>query len=121
MELREWLAIAMFASFIVLIFTGFPVAWVLGGLAVLFTALAIIADTVSSLSRFLSPISVSLARVKKIPAVPVQPATTSRHANESALMATGRGKATTLEVIHGGRRDIQEVAEHLLFCGNRLR
>ena len=44
MELREWLAIAMFASFIVLIFTGFPVAWVLGGLAVLFTALAIIAE-----------------------------------------------------------------------------
>jgi len=43
-ELREWLAIAMFASFIVLIFTGFPVAWVLGGLAVLFTALGIIAE-----------------------------------------------------------------------------
>lgn len=44
MELREWLAIAMFVSFIALIFTGFPVAWVLGGLAVLFTALAIIAE-----------------------------------------------------------------------------
>jgi len=43
-ELREWLAVAMFVSFIALIFTGFPVAWVLGGLAVVFTALAIIAE-----------------------------------------------------------------------------
>jgi len=34
----------MFLSFILLIFTGFPVAWVLGGLAVLFTALGIIAQ-----------------------------------------------------------------------------
>jgi tripartite ATP-independent transporter DctM subunit len=40
----EWLSIAMFMSFILLIFTGFPVAWVLGGLAVLFTALGIIAQ-----------------------------------------------------------------------------
>ncbi len=38
----EMLALAMFASFITLILTGFPVAWVLGGLAVLFTALAIV-------------------------------------------------------------------------------
>ena len=44
METREWLAIAMFASFIALIFTGFPVAWVLGGLAIFFTALGIIAE-----------------------------------------------------------------------------
>ncbi len=44
MEAREVLAIAMFTGFIGLIFTGFPVAWVLGGLAVLFTALAIIAQ-----------------------------------------------------------------------------
>jgi tripartite ATP-independent transporter DctM subunit len=43
-ELREWLAIAMFVAFIGLIFTGFPVAWVLGGLAVFFTAVAIIAE-----------------------------------------------------------------------------
>ena len=42
MEAREFLAIAMFALFIGLIFTGFPVAWVLGGLAVLFTAIAIV-------------------------------------------------------------------------------
>ena len=42
MEAREFLAMAMFVLFIGLIFTGFPVAWVLGGLAVLFTAIAII-------------------------------------------------------------------------------
>ncbi len=41
---NEWLAVAMFAAFITLIFTGYPVAWVLGGLAVLFTALAIIME-----------------------------------------------------------------------------
>jgi tripartite ATP-independent transporter DctM subunit len=40
---QSFLAILMFVSFIGLIFTGFPVAWVLGGLAVLFTALGIIA------------------------------------------------------------------------------
>jgi len=32
----------MFVLFIALIMTGFPVGWVLGGLAVLFTALAIV-------------------------------------------------------------------------------
>ena len=42
MSVREWLAVAMFASFILAILTGFPVAWVLGGIAVLFTAIAII-------------------------------------------------------------------------------
>jgi tripartite ATP-independent transporter DctM subunit len=35
------LSILMFVAFICLIFTGFPVAWVLGGLAILFTALGI--------------------------------------------------------------------------------
>ncbi len=39
---REWLAVAMFAAFILGILSGFPVAWVLGGVAVLFTALAIV-------------------------------------------------------------------------------
>jgi len=39
---NEVLALALFASFIVLVFTGFPVAWILGGLAVLFTAVAIV-------------------------------------------------------------------------------
>ena len=41
---QELLVIAMFAAFIGLIFSGFPVAWVLGGLAVFFTALAIILE-----------------------------------------------------------------------------
>lgn len=41
---NEILALAMFASFMVLVFTGFPVAWILGGLAVVFTALAIVLE-----------------------------------------------------------------------------
>jgi tripartite ATP-independent transporter DctM subunit len=41
---NEILALLMFASFIALVFTGFPVAWLLGGLAVLFTAFAIILE-----------------------------------------------------------------------------
>lgn len=44
LEFSEFLAILMFIAFIGLIFTGYPVAWVLGGLAVLFTAIGIIAD-----------------------------------------------------------------------------
>jgi tripartite ATP-independent transporter DctM subunit len=44
MAVNEMLALAMFASFIALVFTGFPVAWILGGLSVLFTALAIILE-----------------------------------------------------------------------------
>ncbi len=42
MTIREWLAIAMFGAFVLGILGGFPVAWVLGGVAVLFTAIAII-------------------------------------------------------------------------------
>ena len=44
MSIREWLAVAMFASFILGILTGFPVAWVLGGVAIAFTAIAIIVE-----------------------------------------------------------------------------
>jgi tripartite ATP-independent transporter DctM subunit len=44
MPFNEILAIAMFVLFIGLICTGFPVAWVLGGLAMVFTAIAIIAE-----------------------------------------------------------------------------
>ena len=39
---NEIMALAMFLSFIGLVFTGFPVAWILGGLAVLFTAISIV-------------------------------------------------------------------------------
>jgi tripartite ATP-independent transporter DctM subunit len=44
MSVREWLAVAMFGSFMICILCGFPVAWVLGGVAVLFTAIAIIVE-----------------------------------------------------------------------------
>jgi tripartite ATP-independent transporter DctM subunit len=42
MAVNEYLALLMFLGFILSVFTGYPVAWLLGGLAVLFTALAII-------------------------------------------------------------------------------
>ena len=41
----QYLAIALFISFIVLIFTGYPVAWLMGGLAVAFTAISVFSDT----------------------------------------------------------------------------
>lgn len=44
MAANHILALLMFASFISLVFTGFPVAWILGGLSVLFTAFAIILE-----------------------------------------------------------------------------
>ena len=44
MSPNEILAILMFVGFIASVFTGYPVAWLLGGLAVLFTALAIILE-----------------------------------------------------------------------------
>ena len=44
MPINEILAIGMFASFILLVFTGFPVAWILGGLAVLFSAISVILE-----------------------------------------------------------------------------
>ncbi|MEC9134256.1 MAG: TRAP transporter large permease subunit, partial [Pseudomonadota bacterium] len=42
MAANEVLAVLMFVSFIALVFSGFPVAWLLGGLAVIFSALAIV-------------------------------------------------------------------------------
>ena len=44
MAANEILALLMFLSFIVLVFSGFPVAWILGGLAVLFSAIAIVVE-----------------------------------------------------------------------------
>ena len=43
MDLSVILVIAMFAVFIALLFTGFPVAWVLGGTAVIFTVVGLVA------------------------------------------------------------------------------
>jgi tripartite ATP-independent transporter DctM subunit len=45
MEINEVLAILMFVSFIGSLFAGFPVAWTLGGIAVLFAAISIVSDT----------------------------------------------------------------------------
>ena len=44
MSPAEWLSVLMFVAFIGLVFSGYPVAWILGGLAVLFTALGIIME-----------------------------------------------------------------------------
>ncbi len=44
MDINEILVIAMFLSFIALLFTGIPVAWVLGGIGVLFAGIGYLAD-----------------------------------------------------------------------------
>ena len=41
----QYMAIALFASFVVLIFTGYPVAWLMAGLAVIFTLISVMSDT----------------------------------------------------------------------------
>ncbi len=45
MELNELLALAMFGSFIALLLSGFPVGWVLGGVALIFSVLAMGLDS----------------------------------------------------------------------------
>ena len=44
MEFNDYLVIAMFLTFVSLLFTGFPVAWVLGGVAMIFTLVGWAAD-----------------------------------------------------------------------------
>ena len=44
MEFNDYLVIAMFLTFISLLFTGFPVAWVLGGVSVWFTFVGYFTD-----------------------------------------------------------------------------
>jgi TRAP-type mannitol/chloroaromatic compound transport system permease large subunit len=44
MEVNDYLVIAMFLTFITLLFTGFPVAWVLAGVGVLFCGVGYLAD-----------------------------------------------------------------------------
>lgn len=46
MTINEIFVVAMWIAFIALLFTGFPVGWILGGVAVVFAFLAIMADTV---------------------------------------------------------------------------
>ena len=43
-EPEYWLVVAMFVTFIALIFTGFPVAWVLAGVGILFAGVGYITD-----------------------------------------------------------------------------
>jgi len=45
MEFNDYLVIGMFLTFISLLFTGFPVAWVLGGVSVWFTIVGFVSDT----------------------------------------------------------------------------
>ncbi|NBC33732.1 MAG: TRAP transporter large permease subunit [Alphaproteobacteria bacterium] len=45
MNFNEVLALLMFGSFLALLFTGFPIAWLLGGISILFTAITVTADT----------------------------------------------------------------------------
>ncbi|MEJ6593360.1 MAG: TRAP transporter large permease subunit [SAR86 cluster bacterium] len=54
MSAGDVLSVLMFVAFIGLIFSGFPVAWVLGGLAVVFTALGIVAQVDFGLPVFIS-------------------------------------------------------------------
>ncbi len=44
MEFNDYLVIAMFLTFIGLLFTGYPIAWVLGGVACLFTLVGYCSD-----------------------------------------------------------------------------
>ena len=43
-EPEYWLVIAMFATFIALIFTGFPVAWVLAGVGIIYAGVGYVTD-----------------------------------------------------------------------------
>ena len=45
MEFNEILAVVLFVGFILLLFTGFPIAWLLGGYSLLIAAVAIFVDT----------------------------------------------------------------------------
>jgi tripartite ATP-independent transporter DctM subunit len=45
LEPENWLVIGMFVTFILLLFTGFPVAWVLAGTGILFAGIATLTDT----------------------------------------------------------------------------
>lgn len=44
MEVSDYLVVCMFMVFIGLLFTGFPISWVLGGTAVIFTGVGMLAD-----------------------------------------------------------------------------
>ncbi len=45
MEINDWLVVAMFLTFILFLFSGIPIAWVLGGVGVIFVGVGYISDT----------------------------------------------------------------------------
>lgn len=45
MELYELLVVAMFLGFVALIFTGYPIAWIMGGIALWFTAIGLLLNS----------------------------------------------------------------------------
>ncbi|MFW5833844.1 MAG: TRAP transporter large permease [Pseudomonadota bacterium] len=45
MEFNDYLSIVLFVGFILLLFTGFPIAWLLGGFSLIVAAVAIFVDT----------------------------------------------------------------------------
>lgn len=53
LETYEWMVIALMASFIALIFTGFPIAWVLAGVSFWFVVLAIYGSEYVDLDTYL--------------------------------------------------------------------
>lgn len=68
MEINEILVIAMFLSFIVLLFTGFPVAFVLGGVGVAFAFIGYLSDIYLDTATGLDMLSLSIVvnRIYKI-------------------------------------------------------
>ena len=53
MEAYEILVILFLVSFIGLLFTGYPIAWILGGLSLIFTALSIVLNQYFGIDTFL--------------------------------------------------------------------
>ncbi len=45
LDVNHYMAILLFASFISLIFMGYPVAWLMGGLSIIFTLISVTSDT----------------------------------------------------------------------------
>ncbi len=45
MEINDWLVVSMFFTFILFLFSGIPIAWVLGGVGVIFVGVGYLSDT----------------------------------------------------------------------------
>jgi tripartite ATP-independent transporter DctM subunit len=64
MVLNDYLVISMFITFIGLLFTGFPIAWVLGGTGILFTLIGYCSDLWFNTMTGLSYLTLSMAVVR---------------------------------------------------------